>query len=154
MSGGRPRLLPGPTERLRFREMTPDDLDEMAAAFGSDATDELAADWRRAVRRHAPASALVGEDGDATLSVCGLANTAADARRQAAAIYRGCIDDLAGNPTGLLPVVGVGIGLSETVGYDPEVLLDTARAAAVRASRSLEASVLFGGVDEARANLP
>lgn len=131
-----------------------DGLDEMAAAFGSDATDELAADWRRAVRRHAPASALVGEDGDATLSVCGLAATAADARRQAAAIYRGCIDDLAGNPTGLLPVVGVGIGLSETVGYDPEVLLDTARAAAVRASRSLEASVLFGGIDEARANLP
>jgi hypothetical protein len=131
-----------------------DGLDEMAAAFGSDATDELAADWRRAVRRHAPASALVGEDGDATLSVCGLASTAADARRQAAAIYRGCIDDLAGNPTGLLPVVGVGIGLSETVGYDPEVLLDTARAAAVRASQSLEASVLFGGIDEARANLP
>lgn len=34
MSGGRPRLLPGPTERLRFREMTPDDLDEMAAMLG------------------------------------------------------------------------------------------------------------------------
>lgn len=130
-----------------------DGLDEMGAAFGSDAADELAAQWRRSVRRHAPASAFVGEDGDSTLSVCGVASTAADARRQAAAIYRGCIDDLAGNPTGLLPVVGIGIGLTETVGYDTDTLLTTARAAALRASRSLEASVLFGGVDEARSHL-
>ncbi|MCK6080484.1 diguanylate cyclase [Microbacterium sp. EYE_5] len=130
-----------------------DGLDEMGAAFGSDAADELAAQWRRSVRRHAPASAFVGEDGDSTLSVCGVASTAADARRQAAAIYRGCIDDLAGNPTGLLPVVGIGIGLTETVGYDTDTLLTSARAAALRASRSLEASVLFGGVDEARSHL-
>lgn len=130
-----------------------DGLDEMAAAFGSDAADDIAAQWRRAVRHHAPASAFVGEDGDATLSVCGVAGTAADARRQAAVVYRGCIDDLAGSPTGLLPVVGVGIGLTETVGYDTDALLDSARAAAVRASQSLEASVLFGGVDESRTGL-
>lgn len=130
-----------------------DGLDEMAAAFGSDAADELAAQWRRSVRRHAPASAFVGEDGDSTLAVCGVASTAADARRQGAAIYRGCIDDLAGNPTGLLPVVGIGIGLTETVGYDTDLLMESARGAAVRASRSLEASVLFGGLDEARSHL-
>ena len=69
-------------------------------------------------------------------------------RRRASAIYRGCIDDLAGNPTGLLPIVGVGVALTETVGYDPEVLLNAARAAAQRASRSLEASVLFGGIED------
>ena len=125
-----------------------DGMEEMAAAFGTDATDELAAQWRRSVRRHAPASAFVGEDGDATMSVCVVSGTAAEARRQAAAIYRGCIDDLAGNPTGLLPIVGVGVALTETVGYDPEVLLNAARAAAQRASRSLEASVLFGGVED------
>ncbi|MEW1833410.1 diguanylate cyclase [Microbacterium sp. NPDC079995] len=125
-----------------------DGMDEMAAAFGSDAADELAAQWRRAVRRHAPASAFVGEDGDSTLSVCVVSSTAAEARRQAAAIYRGCIDDLAGNPTGLLPIVGVGVALTETMGYEPIVLLNAARAAALRASRSLEASVLFGGPDD------
>jgi hypothetical protein len=130
-----------------------DGLDEMAAAFGSDAADELAAQWRRSVRRHAPASAFVGEDGDATLAVCGVASTAADARRQGAVIYRGCIDDLAGNPTGLLPVVGVGVALTETVGYDTGLLMESARGAAIRASRSLEASVLFGGLDEARSHL-
>ncbi|WP_405372696.1 MULTISPECIES: diguanylate cyclase [unclassified Microbacterium] len=130
-----------------------DGLEEMTAAFGSDAVDEVATAWRAAVRRYAPASALVGEDSDDTLSVCGLSSTAADARRQAAAIYRGCIDDLSVNATGLLPVVGVGVALTETVGYDGPSLLDSARAAAERASRSLEASVLFGGVDEARSNL-
>ncbi|HCJ49417.1 MAG TPA: diguanylate cyclase [Microbacterium sp.] len=130
-----------------------DGLEEMNAAFGSDAVDELAATWRAAVRRYAPAAALVGEDGDVALSVCGLASTAADARRQAAAIYRGCIDELAGSPTGLLPVIGVGVALTETVGYDTAHLLDSARAAAVRAASSLESSVLFGGVDEARSRL-
>ncbi|WP_404447109.1 hypothetical protein LG315_04575 [Microbacterium marinum] len=85
--------------------------------------------------------------------MCGLASTAADARRQAAAIYRGCIDELAGSPTGLLPVIGVGVALTETVGYDTAHLLDSARAAAVRAASSLESSVLFGGVDEARSRL-
>ncbi|MDJ1115184.1 diguanylate cyclase [Microbacterium dauci] len=131
-----------------------DGLEEMTAAFGSDAVDDLTATWRGAVRRYAPAAALVGEDEDATLSVCGLASTAADARRQAAAIYRGCIDELAGGLTGLLPVVGVGVALTETVGYDPKHLLLSARSAAVRASSSLESSVLFGGVDEVRAALP
>lgn len=129
-------------------------LDEITAAFGPDAADELTTAWRGAVRRYAPAAALVGEDGDSTLSVCGLASTAADARRQAAAIYRGCIDELASGPTGLLPVVGVGVALSETVGYDTAMLLDASRAAAVRAASSLESSVLFGGIDEARASLP
>lgn len=129
-------------------------LDEITAAFGADAADELTTSWRGAVRRYAPAAALVGEDGDSTLSVCGLASTAADARRQAAAIYRGCIDELASGPTGLLPVVGVGVALSETVGYDTAMLLDTSRAAAIRAASSLESSVLFGGIDEARASLP
>ncbi|MFS0867666.1 diguanylate cyclase [Microbacterium sp. 179-B 1A2 NHS] len=130
-----------------------DGLDEMAAAFGTDATDEVVAAWRGAVRRYAPAAALVGEDSDSTLSVCGLATTAADARRQAAAIYRGCIDELAGSPTGLLPVIGVGVALTETVGYDTVPLLDSARTAAVRAARNLEASVLFGGLEDARSRL-
>lgn len=130
-----------------------DGLEEMSAAFGTDAVDELTTAWRAAVRRYAPAAAFVGEDEDATLSLCALATTAAEARRQAAAVYRGCVDELAGSPTGLLPVVGVGVALSETVGYDPVRLLTAARAAAVRASSSLEASVLFGGVDEARSQL-
>lgn len=130
-----------------------DGLSDMTAAFGTDAADEIIAAWRHSVRRYAPASAFVGEATDDSLSLCCLAVTSADARRQAATVYRGCVDELSGNATGLLPVVGVGVALSETVGYDPEALMTAARSAAVRASASLEASVLFGGLDEVRSRL-
>lgn len=125
-----------------------DGLAEMSAAFGTDATDEITRAWRQAVRRYAPASAPVGEVGDGSLSMCCLATTAADARRRAAVVYRGCVEELGRNPTGLLPVVGVGVAITETIGYDPAALVSAASAAAERASRSLEASVLFGGVDD------
>lgn len=129
-------------------------LDEMAAAFGAEPVDALTATWRQAVRRFAPAGAFVGEDGDAALSVCGLAVSAADARRQAAAIYSGCIEELASVVPGLLPVVGVGVALTETLGYDAQKLQESARAAAARAATSIESSVLFGGLEEARSRLP
>lgn len=128
-------------------------LAEMTAAFGTDATDEITRVSRQAVRRYAPASAFVGEVADGSLSLCCLAATAADARRQAAMVYRGCVDELSRNPTGLLPVVGVGVAITEMVGYDPDRLVDAARTAAERASRSLEASVLFGGLDDMRSRL-
>lgn len=130
-----------------------DGLDEMGRAFGSAAVDDITAAWRQAVRRHAPAAAFVGEDGDGTLAVCSLATTAADARRQAAVIYRGCVDELSDRGRGLLPVLGVGVALTETLGYDAAALLDAARAASLRAARQLEASVLFGGIEDVKSRL-
>lgn len=82
--------------------------------------------------------------------MCGLATTAAEARRQAAAIYRGCVDELSTLDRGLLPQVGVGVALTEALGYDAEILLASARRAAVDAACSVEASVLFGGVGGSR----
>ncbi len=69
---------------------------------------------------------------------------------QAAAIYRGCVDELSGLDRGLLPQVGVGVALTETLGYDAEHLLASARLAAGDAAHSVEASVLFGGVSGSR----
>lgn len=125
-------------------------LDEMEAAFGHVVVDRITERWRSAVRRFAPAAASVGEDVDGALSVCGLATTAAEARRQAAAIYRGCVDELSTLDRGLLPQIGVGVSLTETLGYDAELLLVSARAAAADAAHSVEASVLFGGVGGSR----
>lgn len=125
-------------------------LDEMEVAFGHVIVDRITARWRYAVRRFAPAGALVGEDGDGTLSVCGLAATAAEARRQAAAIYRGCLEELGTLDRGLLPHIGVGVSLTETLGYDSELLFASARVAAADAARSAGASVLFGGVGGSR----
>ncbi|MGO8608827.1 hypothetical protein ACC848_38300, partial [Rhizobium johnstonii] len=102
-------------------------LDEMEAAFGHVVVDRITERWRSAVRRFAPAAASVGEDLDGALSVCGLATTAAEARRQAAAIYRGCVDELSSLDRGLLPQIGVGVSLTETLGYDAELLLVSAR---------------------------
>lgn len=121
-------------------------LDDMEVAFGHVIVDRITERWRFAVRRFAPAGSIVGEDGDGTLSVCGLATTAAEARRQAAAIYRGCVEELSELDRGLLPHIGVGVSLTETLGYDPELLVASARLAAADAAKSAGASVLFGGV--------
>jgi GGDEF domain-containing protein len=122
-----------------------DDLDQISTAFGSDVAGSVAGAWRSGVRSHAPTNAVVGQDGPTGL-VLGLAVASApEARRQAGAIYRGLFDDLGRVGGGVIPVVGVGVALSETAGYDPAELIRVAREAASRAAANIETSVL---VDE------
>jgi len=122
-----------------------DDLDQISTAFGSDVAGAVAATWRAGVRHHAPTNAVVGQDGHTGL-VIGLAVASPqEARRQAGAIYRGLFDDLGKVGGGVIPVVGVGVALSETAGYDPAELMLAAREAASRAAANVETSVL---VDE------
>ncbi len=122
-----------------------DDLDQISTAFGSDVAGAVAATWRAGVRHHAPTNAVVGQDGHTGL-VVGLAIASPqEARRQAGAIYRGLFDDLGKVGGGVIPVVGVGVALSETAGYDPAELMLVAREAASRAAANVETSVL---VDE------
>jgi hypothetical protein len=124
-----------------------DDIDQISTAFGSEAAHAVSAAWRTGVRRHAPSNALVGEDGVNGLAVAIVVDSAADARRQAAAIYRGLFGDLEGVGSGVIPVVGVGVGLSENVGYEPAELAHSAREAAGRAALSVETSVLVADGD-------
>ena len=70
-------------------------ISEIRTAFGPEVADDITGACRQAVRRYAPASAIVGEDGADRLAVCALATTAADARRLGATIYRGCTEELA-----------------------------------------------------------
>ncbi|MFC8682792.1 hypothetical protein ACFT30_14840 [Microbacterium ureisolvens] len=122
-----------------------DDLDQISTAFGSDVAGSVAATWRTGVRRYAPTNAVVAEDGPTGL-ILGLAVASAqEARRQAAAIYRGLFDELGKVGGGVIPVVGVGVALSDTVGHDPAELVRAAREAASRAAANVETSVL---VDE------
>ena len=44
----------------------------------------------------------------------------------------------------MIPVVGVGVGLSDTTGYDAEALASVARDAASRAATNVDTSVLVG----------
>jgi GGDEF domain-containing protein len=122
-----------------------DDLDQISTAFGSDVATAVAAAWRTGVRHHAPTNAVVGQDGHTGL-VIGLAVASPqEARRQAGAIYRGLFDDLGKVGGGVIPVVGVGVALSESAGYEPAELMRVAREAASRAAANVETSVL---VDE------
>ena len=146
--------LGGLCERARLRSenvavisVRVDDIDQISTAFGSEAAHAVSATWRRGVRRHAPTNALVGEDGLDGLAVGILTDSAADARRQAAAVYRGLFEDLEGVGSGVIPVVGVGVGLSENVGYEPAELSRVARDAAARAALSVETSVLVAEDD-------
>jgi hypothetical protein len=127
-----------------------DDLEQISTAFGSDVARAVTETWRAGVRRHAPSNAIVAEDGPTGLLVGGLVESPREARRQAAVIYRGLFDDLgeggatSGAAGGVIPVVGVGVALSDTVGYGPEELDAVARDAATRAATNVDTSVLIG----------
>ncbi len=118
-----------------------DGLDEIGDAFGGDVVDTISAACRHAARSFAPAAALVGEDGDGQLVICTLAESTADARRVGSALFRGAIDELTAVAHGRLASVGVGVGLTSSLGYDPGILMSAARSAALRAARIAEASV-------------
>jgi hypothetical protein len=132
-----------------------DDLEQISTAFGSEVARAVTETWRTGVRRHAPSNSFVAEDGPTGLLVGVFVESPREARRLAAVIYRGLFDDLgmvggtgAGTSGGavgaVIPVVGVGVALSDTVGYDAERLATVAREAATRAAIDVDASVLIG----------
>jgi len=120
-----------------------DGMDGIRAAFGPETADAISDACRQSVRRYAPASAIVGEDGDDRLVVCAVAPTGADARRLGAMIYRGSMEELSAAASGLFPSVGVGVAFAEDAGYDLARLQGGARDAARRATDTPGASVLL-----------
>lgn len=129
--------------------MRADGVEEIGDAFGADVVDTVSAACRHAARSYAPAAALVGEDGDGQLVICSLAESTADARRMGGALFRGLIDELTAVEHGRLASVGVGVALTQVLGYDPEALMSAARTSAQRAARIAEASVIVAGAQTA-----
>jgi hypothetical protein len=124
-----------------------EDLEQISTAFGGDVARAVAETWRSGVRLHAPSNALVADDGPSGLLVGALADSPRDARRIAGAIYRGLFDDLGRVGGGVIPVVGVGVGLSDAVGYDASELIRAAREAATLAAATIDTSVLVGDAE-------
>lgn len=124
-----------------------DDLEQISTAFGSEVGGAVTETWRLGVRRHAPSNALVAEDGPMGLMVGALVDSPQEARRQAGAIYRGLFDDLGKVGGGIIPVVGVGVALTDAAGYDTAELVRIARERARRAAASVETSVLAGDAE-------
>lgn len=155
------RMLADMTDRARRRSeivsviaFRVEDLEQISTAYGDELLREMVNAWRGGVRRYARASSLIGEDGPGGLVIGFASLDAADARRDAARIYGGTFDDLGAVVGGIIPVVGVGMALSETVGYDVRALLRTARAMAGRAVMSTDSPVLVDETGEERLSSP
>lgn len=142
------------TARARRREdlvgvvsLRIDDLPAIATAFGSEAASGVANAFRAIVRRYAPTSAFVGQDGQTGLLVGIQVESETDASRVAMRIRRGLFDELSGVVGVILPVVGVGISLSSRCGYEPGVLMREARVAAREAAGSADKVVVLARGD-------
>jgi len=135
------------SETIAVTAVRVDDLGQISTAFGSEVAGNVAETWRAGVRRHASTNAIVAEDGPTGIAVGLSVSSPQEARRQAGVIYRGLFDDLGRVGGGVIPVVGVGVALSDSVGYDPEALLRVAREAASRAAANVETSVLVGDAE-------
>ncbi|MFB8386029.1 hypothetical protein ACFC3F_02695 [Microbacterium sp. NPDC055910] len=119
-----------------------DDLPAISTAFGTEAAASVADAFRTVVRRFAPTSAFVGQDGPTGLFVGIQPGSPAEARRTAERIRRGLFDELSGVVGAVIPVVGVGVTLSDTTGYEPAALMRGARRAATDAAHAAEAAVV------------
>lgn len=122
-----------------------DDLAELATAFGTTEAQQVQAAWRAAAVRHAPTSAFVGDDGRGGVAIGVHPTSQADARRMATRVSAGMSEALAALGTTVIPIAGVGVALTDAVGYEPDVLLEAARDASARASDSDDASVVVAG---------
>lgn len=119
-----------------------DDLAELATAFGTTEAQQVQRAWRTAAVRHAPTSAFVGDDGKGGVAIGVHPMSQADARRMATRVSAGMSEALAALNTTVIPVVGVGVALTDVVGYEADVLVEAAREASARASESDDASVI------------
>lgn len=121
-----------------------EDVGAITASFGHEVADATTRVLRSAVREYASPVALVGESDDRTIVlVATTASSPADARRQAGLLYRGVVQRFVGARGIVVPGVGVGVALSQTLGYNPQTLVEGATIAAVHASESDETSVVF-----------
>jgi hypothetical protein len=120
-----------------------DDLPRIATAFGPGEAETLATAWRGGVRRYAPTASMVGEGEANSLLVAFLTTSFADVRRTASIMHRRLLDDFAGLGLSVVPVVGVGIALTDQMGYDFRTLADAAQGAARRSAESPDASVIL-----------
>lgn len=121
-----------------------EDVGAITASFGQEVAEATTRVLRSAVREFASPVAAVGATDDRTIIlVATTASSPSDARRQAGLIYRGVIERFVDARGIVVPGVGVGVALSQSLGYGPEVLVEAATIAAVEASESDETSVVF-----------
>ncbi len=133
------------SERIAVISVRLDDLPQIATAFGTVEAQDIAHAWRVGSRRYAPTSAIVGHAGPSGIVIALQPSSIGDARRVASRIHRRLLDDFGSMGTSVVPVLGVGIAVSDIAGYDSEALFTAANDAAVRSASSPDASVMIAG---------
>lgn len=119
-----------------------DDIARIATAFGPGEAEAVAAAWRTGVRRYAPTASMVGDGSATTLFIAFLTTSFGDVRRTASILHRRLLDDFGALGISVVPVVGVGIALTDRLGYDYAALAAAADDAAGRSATSPDASVI------------
>ncbi|WP_413319968.1 hypothetical protein AA0Z99_04830 [Agrococcus sp. 1P02AA] len=125
-----------------------DSLARIATAFGADEAEHVRQSARAAARRLSPTTAALGSDDRGALMLAFQPSSPADARQLAARMHRAMLDQLATAGVPVVPPIGMGVSLTSITGYDRDVLLDAARAAAKRAIASDDVTVVVAGEDD------
>lgn len=122
-----------------------DDLGQIATAFGTAESEMIQREWRAASCRFSPTTSFVGEDGQGALIIGIHPASQAEAQRIATRVHRGVVEGLSDLGSSVIPVIGVGVALSDGGGYAIENLIQSARAAAGQAAESSDFSVVVAG---------
>lgn len=122
-----------------------DDLGQIATAFGAAESEMIQTEWRAASRRFSPTTSFIGEDGHGGLIIAIHPASQAEAQRIATRVHRGVAEGLGELGCSVIPVVGVGVSLSDGTGYSAEALVKSARDAAGQAAESSDFSVVIAG---------
>lgn len=122
-----------------------EDMAQIRSAFGKTEQEQLAADWRAGVRRSAPTFSFTG-GGPTTVMLCFPTSSVADARLRASLVHRQVLDDFAEMRRAVIPMMGVGVALTSSLGYDADTLVDGAQQAAKTSASSSDTSVVFADV--------
>ncbi|WP_460794996.1 diguanylate cyclase domain-containing protein [Microbacterium sp. GXF0217] len=129
-------------ERIGVISVRIDDLDQVSTAFGAEEADELRSAWREAMRTSVPTQAWIGDDGAGGLVVSSVVADATGARRIAKRLRRGVHEALEAVHGSVIPVIGVGVVMSDASDRGPADLVLAARAAAAEAAISEDSSVV------------
>ncbi|WP_426182396.1 hypothetical protein [Microbacterium sp. TWP3-1-2b2] len=125
-----------------------DDLPQVVTAFGASEAEDLRTAWYRAVRLYAPTQAWIGDDGSGGIAISTVVESEADARRLAASLHSAIYDALDAVEGSVLPVLGVGVALSDVELHDAGSLISRARAAAAEAALSEDSSVVVAAPED------
>lgn len=129
-------------DRLAVISLRMGELPRIATAFGTLEAATLVRTWRAGLQAAAPLLALVGEEARDGLLIALPVTSAADARTVAGRLHQRILDDLASSGVTITPVIGVGVALTDTVGYDAAALIDASSAAARASAERPDSAVV------------